>query len=36
MDYLAEAIILEDRLSEIRKDLHRHPELGNEEHYTSK
>ena len=36
MDYLVEATKLEDRLSEIRKDLHRHPELGNEEHYTSK
>ena len=36
MDYLVEAKKLEDRLSEIRKDLHRHPELGNEEHYTSK
>lgn len=36
MDYLVEATKLEGRLSEIRKDLHRHPELGNEEHYTSK
>ena len=36
MDYLAEAKTLEDRLSEIRKDLHRHPELGNEEFYTSR
>ena len=36
MDYLAQAKSLEDRLSEIRKDLHRHPELGNEEFYTSK
>ncbi|MBQ4500612.1 MAG: amidohydrolase [Spirochaetales bacterium] len=36
MDYLAQAKSLEDRLSEIRKDLHRHPELGNEEFYTSR
>ena len=35
MDYLARARQLEDRLSEIRKDLHRHPELGNCEFYTS-
>lgn len=35
MDYLARAKQLEGRLSEIRKDLHRHPELGNREFYTS-
>ena len=35
MDYLARAKQLEDRLSDIRKDLHRHPELGNREFYTS-
>lgn len=35
MDYLVRAKQLEGRLSEIRKDLHRHPELGNREFYTS-
>ena len=35
MDYLARAKQLEGRFSEIRKDLHRHPELGNREFYTS-
>lgn len=35
MDYLARAMELENKLSEIRKDLHRHPEIGNKEIYTS-
>lgn len=35
MDYLARAEQLEDRLREIRQDLHRHPEIGNHEFYTS-
>ena len=35
MDYLARAEQLEDRLREIRHDLHRHPEIGNHEFYTS-
>ena len=36
MDYLLRAKELENKLSDIRKDLHRHPELGNKEVYTSK
>ena len=36
MDYLLRAKQLEKRLSEIRQDLHRHPELGNNEFYTSR
>ena len=35
MDYLARAEQLAGRLGEIRKDLHRHPETGNHEFYTS-
>jgi len=36
MDYLSAANRLEGKLSEIRKELHRHPELGNREFYTSR
>ncbi len=36
MDYLARANELSDRLSSIREALHRHPELGNQERWTSK
>lgn len=35
MDYLNEALKLRNRLCAIREDLHRHPELGNHEIYTS-
>lgn len=35
MDYLLRAKQLESKLSDIRQDLHRHPELGNKEFYTS-
>ncbi len=35
MDYLMQAKKLESYLSSIREDLHRHPELGNREVYTS-
>jgi len=34
MDYLSASRQLEGKLSEIRKELHRHPELGNREFYT--
>ncbi len=35
MDYLCASQQIEGELSEIRKELHRHPELGNREFYTS-
>ncbi len=35
MDYLERAWQLSDRLNGIREDLHRHPEIGNEERWTS-
>ncbi len=34
-DYISAATALEGKLSDIRKELHRHPELGNREHWTS-
>lgn len=35
MDYFCASQQIEGELSEIRKELHRHPELGNREFYTS-
>ncbi len=35
MDYLSEAKTLEPTLRSIREELHRHPEVGNNEHWTS-
>ena len=35
MDYLSEAKTLQPKLEKIREDLHRHPELGNQEIWTS-
>ena len=35
MDYLSEAKTLQPILEKIREDLHRHPELGNKEIWTS-
>ena len=35
MDYLSEAKTLQPNLEKIREDLHRHPELGNQEIWTS-
>lgn len=35
MDYLSEAKALQTKLEKIREDLHRHPELGNQEKWTS-
>ncbi len=35
MDYLSEAKAIQPKLERIREDLHKHPELGNQEKWTS-